>query len=238
MPARIFLFATVALLLGQHVAVAHSSLESTLSFWTRPTGIDVQIYMSRGSAAVLLEEPGEHITILRDNFPTFEQRLATAGPTLLSLTTADGSTLTAEASTASITDEDDICYRLHYPLPKVVPGTPGSLTIHGNYLEKMDAGHVGSIYVLSAANEPLAQGEIRADSPDFQSPLPAVAAPVAQPPPAAQPAPAPSTNAPHGEARWVLWAALACSALLITIAAMRAFIRQNANLKTKSRPAA
>lgn len=234
MPARLFLLATVAVLLGQHVAVAHSSLESTLSFWARPTGIDVQIYMSRGSAAVLLETPGEHITILRDNFPTFEQRLATAGPALLSLAAADGTTLTAEASTASITDEDDICYRLHYPLPKVMPGMPGSLTIHGNYLEKMDAGHVGSIYVLSATSEPLAQGEIRADSPDFQSPLPAVSAPVAEPRPVAQPARAPSTNAPHGEARWALWATLACGALLIAIAAMRAFIRQNVNLKTKT----
>ena len=209
--ARNSLLAILAVMLGQSVANAHSSLESTLSFWVRPTGIDVQIYMSRGSAAVLLEKEGEHITIVRENFSTFENRLAGYGPALLSLTGGDGATLKVESSAALLTDEDDICYRLHYPLPG---GLPGLLNIHGNYLGKMEDGHVGSVYVLNASNDQLGQGDIRADAADFEVDIPAIAA--------AAPL---NRELPHNS-HWSLWAVLGGGLVVIAAVAWQGLARR------------
>ena len=109
-------------------------------------------------------------------------------------------------------DEDDVCYRLHYLLPKMLPGP---LDIHGNYLHKMDEGHVGKIYVLNAGGDQLGQGEFSADAPDFEVQLPAVAGVPDKPPAAADIALAPSIIAVPSGTRWNLWAMLGGSALAI-----------------------
>lgn len=219
--------AALLLLFAQRAATAHSSLESTASIWVRSTGIEVQLYMSRASAAVLLEKDGEHITIVRDNFPTFERRLAANGPTLLALTASDGAALQADAAAASLTDEDDICYNLHYPLPGVLPGP---LRIRTTYLHKLDEGHLVNIYVLNAANDQLGQGDISAETPDFEVHLPALVGVTPKSPPAA--ATAPSIGESTQGSRWGLWAMLGGSALVIAIVAVRGIAVQNAARKT------
>jgi hypothetical protein len=230
MSARHSFLAILAILLVQRVAAGHSSLESTLSFWVRPTGIDAQIYMSRGSAAVLLEKQRENLTIVRENFAEFQQRLAANGPALLVLTDQGQTALAPDASAASITDEDDICYRLHYPLPKALPG---SLTIHGNYLARMEDGHVGSIYVLNATDDQLGQGEIGADSPDFEVQLPAVSG-IHVEPHVASAAAAGSTSESPRSSRLGLWAALGAGFLFIVSVAWRGIARGNASRKASS----
>jgi len=167
---------------------------------------------------------------MRDNFPEFENRLAAGGPSLLSVTTGAGTPLPAESSSASITDEDDICFRLHYPLPAVLPGP---LAIHGNYLRKMDDGHVGKIFVLNADSDQLGQGDFGAEFPDFEVRLPAVTGAPPKPTAAADTAPAPSTGAAPGGVRWGLWAMLGGSALAIVIVAGRGIARQNAERQTR-----
>ena len=227
--AKHFFRAALILLLAPHAAAAHDSLESDLSVWVRATGIDVQIYMSRVSAAMSLEKDGEHLLIMRDNFPAFEKRLAANGPALLSVTTGAGTTLKADASTASITDEDDICFRLHYPLPGVLPGP---LVIHGNYLSKMEEGHVGKIYVLNTGGDQLGQGDFSAESPDFEAHLPAIAGAPPPPRPAADTAPASSTAPSAQDSHWGLWAMLIGSALIIASVAVRELARQKAERHT------
>ena len=231
MPRRAghFLMVAVILLAGQRVAGAHDSLESTLSFWVRTTGIDVRIFISRGNASTLIEKAGEHVDLMRDNFSAYQERLAASGSGLLSLTAGDGSMLKADASSASITDEDDICYTLHYPLPKVLPG---SLNIHGNYLDKMDAGHVGSIYMLNGTGDQIAQGDLRVESPDFDANLPAVTAAVGKPQPAARTAAAPATGESEKDPRWGLWTIFGGGVMLIAIIALRGIARRNAGRKT------
>jgi hypothetical protein len=215
--------ASVALLFFAGIASAHQSLESTDSFWVRPTGIEAEIYMSRGAADLLVAREGEMVTIVRDNFGVFQARLAAVGPSLLSVAGEDGATLVADASKASMTDEDDICFSLHYPLPK---GALTALKIHGNYLDRMDVGHIGSIYVLNATDDLLGSGEIRADSPDFEVHLQAVsdkgrgtaalpAAPSVQPVAMAQARTRP----------WGIWCAAGGALLVIAVLGWRAMAR-------------
>jgi hypothetical protein len=224
-----FFLATLILLLGQRIAGAHDSMETTLSFWVRATGIDVRIFISRGNASMLIEKAGEHVDLMRDSFSTYQERLAVSGSGLLSLTAGDGSELKADASSASITDEDDVCYTLHYPLPKVLPG---SLNIHGNYLDKMDAAHVGSIYMQNATGDQIAQGEIRADSPDFEAQLPAVAAAPAKPQPATVAVPAPITSQSPRQSHWGLWTIIGGGVLVVAIIAARGIAMKAVDRKT------
>jgi hypothetical protein len=232
MAARRFILATLLLLFGQCIASAHNSLESTLGFWVRTTGIDVRIFMSRDAASILLQKGGEQVSIVRDNFPEFEDRLAANGRSLLTLTAGDGTTLKADASAASITDEDDICYDLHYPLPKALPA---SLTIRGNYFDRMEVGHVGSIYMSNATGDQIGQGEISAESPDFEVHLPAVSASLVQPHSAADSPASRSSNESSHYIRWGLWAMLGGCVVVIAIAALRSIARQNVVRKTGSR---
>jgi hypothetical protein len=190
--ARNIMLAAVILLVGARGAAAHISLESTDSLWIRPTGIDVRIYMSRGSADAVIAADGEVVTIVRDNFEDFQKRLSAAGPGLLMLTNGDGTKLKADSSMALLTEDNDICFELHFPLPRELPGL---LRLHANYLSKMDEGHVGDIHVLNATDDQLAQGEIRVETPDYEVQLPAVAgvqvtAPASRAVIAAAPAPA------------------------------------------------
>jgi hypothetical protein len=222
--ARRLVLASMLLPLIQRTAAAHGSLESTLSFFVRSTGIDVQIYMSRGSAGALLDKkPGEQVVILRENFPDFQQRLANSGSGLMTITAADGTALKVESSVASITDEDDICYRLHYPLPTALPGL---VTIHGNYLDKLEDGHVGGVYVLNAAGDQLGQGDIRSDSPDFVVQVPAVAAATTTPPPIASTLPVGSLNEPRHVSTRDFWIVTACGAVALAIIVWTGFFRR------------
>ena len=227
-PAKQLFLAALVLLLAPRAAAAHDSLESDLSVWVRATGIDVQIYMARVSAAEFLEKDGEHLTIMRDNFSEFEKRLAASAPALLSVTAGAGAALQAESSTAEITDEDDICFRLHYPLPAVLPGP---LAIHGNYLRKMDEGHVGKIYVLNANGDQLGQDDFSAEYPDFEVRLPAIAVAPAKPPTAVNTAPTPSIGEAPSGTRWSLWAMLGGGAVVMVLVAWRGIARQNAERK-------
>lgn len=205
--------AAILIMATAHPAAAHISLESTDSLWIRPTGIDVRIYMSRGSADAVIAAPGETVTIVRDNFPAFQPRLAAAGPGLLLLTTADGKTLMADAASAALTDDDDICYQLHYPLPRTLPG---ELTLHARYLDKMDEGHVGDIHILNATDDQLALGEVRAETPDFAFKIPAVAA-TAPPAPATDASPAPTIPKLDPGTSWGPWGFLGGVILVVVI---------------------
>jgi hypothetical protein len=199
--------------------------QSTLDFVVRPTGIDVQMYLACDSADILVANENERVAIDRDNFGDYESRLATIAPTLLLVTQADGTVLTADASSATFTDEGDTCFHLHYPLPAVLPG---ALAIHGNYLSKMDLDHNGEISVLNAAGEQLGQGTIRDESPDYRVQLPAVGAP--RQPATVAAAAAPSSSDFH----WGLWAVLGGTVLVISVIALRAMAKANVEGKNHS----
>ncbi len=146
------------------VAQAHDSLQSTESIWVRPTGVQVDIYMSPISADVLVEKKGEAVIITADNFSEYAGRLAEVGTGLLSVSAQDEIGMRADASSASMTEEQDICFSLHYPLP--AEGLR-ELKIHGNYLGKMEEGHMGTAYVLDGGNNLLGGGQIGADTPEL-----------------------------------------------------------------------
>ena len=116
------LVAAAFVLAAGRTALGHGSLDSNVSGTLRPTGLDLQLYLSRYSAALLIEQPGAPLTITRATFPAAEARLAAAAPSFVAVTAggggdAPGGTLAADASAVTLTDEDDVCLRLHYPAP-------------------------------------------------------------------------------------------------------------------------
>jgi hypothetical protein len=216
-------------------AGAHDIGASNATFLVRATGIDVELYMSLGSGALLIADNGEQIVIKPATFPDFSQRLQAVAPALFDLTAGDGTTLEPDSFSVSLTEQNDACYDLHYPLPAAMPGT---LTIHAAYMERMAPGHVGSIYVMNTAGDRFGSGEVTADSMDVQAHLPAALALQEQPPagpaqavsaPAA--APGPSSGESRQSAPWFLWVLLGGSALLIAAAALRGAARQSAERK-------
>jgi hypothetical protein len=107
---------------------------------------------------------------------------------------------------------------------------PGSLNVHGNYLAKMDDGHVGSIHVLNAANDQIGDGEVSADSPDFEVRLPAISGTLSNGPPAV--AAAAPIQKSTGETKWRLWAMFGGCALVILTLILRGRARQIAEHKS------
>jgi hypothetical protein len=221
------LVAAAFVLAAGRTALGHGSLDSNVSGTLRPTGLDLQLYLSRYSAALLIEQPGAPLTITRATFPAVEARLAAAAPSFVAVTAggggdAPGGTLAADASAVTLTDEDDVCLRLHYPAP-----AGGRLGVRGGYLKKMDDGHVGMVALLDAQGNVLGQGEIAADAPEFDVFLPAAQAatrPVAAAPPV--PIPPRQESAVHGGRRGMWWIAMAGGLAVLLAAVWAALSRR------------
>jgi hypothetical protein len=226
-----FLVAAFALLLAQCHAWAHDIGSSNATFLVRGTGIDVELYMGLNAADLLIANNGEQVVITPDTFDNFSDRLKAVAPLLYTLTAADGTVLAPDSYTASISDQSDVRFDMHYPLPAKMPGI---LKIHAAYIDAMVDTHLGSIYVMNAMGDRLGWGEVRVDSEDVIAHLPAVGALVrapANPNPVSVPVAIPVTSVSRQRSPWFLWVLLGGSALVSVMVAMRGISRQSAERK-------
>jgi len=226
-----FLLAAFALFLTQCHARAHDIGSSNATFLVRSTGIDVELYMGLNAADLLIANNGEQVVITPDTFENFSDRLKSVAPMLYTLTAADGTALAPDSYTASISEQSDVRFDLHYPLPAAMPGT---LKIHAAYIDAMVDTHLGSIYVMNAMGDRLGWGEVRADSEDVIAHLPAAGALVRaalNPNAVSVPVAIPETSVPQQRSPWFLWALLGGSALVSVMVAVRGISRQSAERK-------
>jgi hypothetical protein len=221
--AKRFCLAVFMLLVAQAGAMAHDIGESNATFYVRSTGIDVTLFMGLNSAALLIPSEGQAISITLDTFDKYSDRLQAAAPDLLTLTGGDGTTLKPDSMAVSMTEEFDVLYNLHYPLPAPLPGV---LKIHAGYLTKMVETHVGTFYVMNAAGEQFGWAEVRPDSQDLEVRLPAMNNVSGTQQPASIAAAKPATEV-HGGERWVLWAMIGGGVAALVLAALRAIARKN-----------
>jgi hypothetical protein len=221
----------IFLVLGTFRGVfAHDIGASNATFLVRATGIDVELYMGLGAGALMIAGDGQLVVITPATFADFSDRLQAAGSSLFTLTAADGTPMAPDAVNVSLSEQNDIVYDLHYPLPAALPGV---LKIHADYIDRMAEGHLGSIYVLNAVGDRLGFGEVRTGAEDVAAHLPAadslgraaVSPPPPPPPPPAAPAATPGQSSPG--APWFLWAVLGGGLLLIAAAALRGISRKN-----------
>jgi hypothetical protein len=219
MPNRAVQFLLIALVVlrGQCVALAHDIGASNATFYVRPTGIDVELYMGLNAGALLIPDPtGQLVVITPNTFNDFSDRLQSAGADLFALSATDDTPIKPESVAVNITDQSDVEYTLHFPLPPL----PTTLKIHAAYIEKMVETHVGTLYVMNAIGDKLAVGEVRPDSPDIEAHLPALT-PIASAPAPPSPTPSAPAIASRPATPWYLWTFLAAGAVAIALVAWR-----------------
>ena len=222
MTAKRLLLATIVLLLVSSSVVAHDVSESNADFYVRPTGIDVELHMALSSAALLLSTPDQAVSISIDTYDNYSARLQAVAPSLLTLTGGDGTTLKPDATAVTMTEEYDVLFTLHYPLP--VP-MPGNLRIHPDYLARMIASHVGTFYVVDGFGGTFGWAQMAPDSQDLDVRLPAVTD-LGRARPAASIAATQTVAQSPGGVRWLPWA-ISGGALVLVLLAVRVFARGN-----------
>ena len=194
---KLILLPLLILALLPHTARAHDVLSSTLNIWVRPSGMDAELYMARAAAGMLIPKDNQPTAISPENLSA----LKSVAPQTFQLTAEDGTLLTPDSASVSVTEENDILFNLHFPLPAAMPGT---LKIHATYLTQMAEGHVGNAFVMNAKGDDFGFGEIRPESPDLLAHLPAATAlPLPATPPASATTTAPSAPVSLAVDVWV-----------------------------------
>jgi hypothetical protein len=235
------LIATVALLAAPCGASAHDVGESNATFFIRPTGIDVELYMGLNAGAILIADGGQFVVITPNTFPDYSDRLQVVASGLFILSGGDGATLQPDAMTVSMTEQTDVLYNLHFPLPTPMPGV---LKIRAAYLDKMVETHIGTIYVMNTVGDEYGRGTVTPDSEEIEVRLPGAdalvtarskaptgAAGAAATAPAVGAIPGVAAAQVRSGAPWFLWATVGGTALIIALVAYRGIARQNMDRK-------
>jgi len=212
--ARRIVLAAMLVLAMARLAGAHNIGESNATFYVRSAGIDVELYMGMPSACRLIAEPGQIIQMTANNFSDFTDALQACAPELFVVTDGQGAVLKPDAMAVSMTDQSDVLYNLHYPLPAALPGV---LNIRATYLDKMVDTHIATTYVMNSAGDQFGWASLGTDSEVMQVRLPAAGDLMKTQAVVASATQAIADVDDHRAPRWIVWAAVGAGVAIVAV---------------------
>lgn len=145
-------------------AMAHDPFSSVANAQLDATGITVEITM--GCSTLSAAFPDLPPVIDEDTFTGAAAHLKEHGREFYRIT-AGGLRLPPGDVQVSLTMDNDVLFRLHYPPPQM-----GPMNFHAIYLEKMPASHIATLYVEDGAGKSLGWDYLDATKPALSLPLP------------------------------------------------------------------
>lgn len=174
--ARFAYLAMTSLLVALLVALplrAHDLYTSFVEAKLLTDRLEVTLTLGRINASPLLPDAATKKLppLTPENFATFEPRLRSAAPALLSLSAAGKPLAVSAPAAVKLSGDSDVTFTLTYPRP-----TAGPLKFFAQFVGSLVDGHIATVVLTNAAGDDLGWSPVSFDQPVFEVALPVPAA--------------------------------------------------------------
>ena len=135
--------------------------------------LEVTLTLGRINASPLLPDAATKKLppLTPEKFATFEPRLRSAAPALLSLSAAGKPLAVSAPAAVKLSGDSDVTFTLTYPRP-----TAGPLKFFAQFVGSLVDGHIATVVLTNAAGDDLGWSPVSFDQPVFEVALPVPAA--------------------------------------------------------------